>query len=288
LQHHCQIAKEESEVLHCISETVTRHHFRNNETGFRLARQIPRAHSTDTKTFTIPSITASVNMEQTRTGTTNNDSLRFIYDLDDEVERLAMMATAAGTATDPPSRNSSSKNGKQINSLSFDDSVSTAPLSLLDWSSHHDDEDDDDDHHHLEEMDFYYHDRHHQQHLQRPSPVTVTPPRRDMYECYNHNSPKRGSHKSCPQNKNRSKPKLKYNTSKLGSGLSKTLKVATSPVVLATRSVKKNFSPKKIINKNKNKNNMTDWQQELGLPPGTTEEQAIAVLLTRELTALEL
>ena len=33
---------------------------------------------------------------------------------------------------------------------------------------------------------------------------------------------------------------------------------------------------------------MTDWQGELEIPSGTTEEEAVAVLHTRELTELEL
>mmetsp|Transcript_46426 Transcript_46426/g.113124 ORF Transcript_46426/g.113124 Transcript_46426/m.113124 type:complete len:229 (+) Transcript_46426:36-722(+) len=220
--------------------------------------------------------------------------LRFIYDMDDEIERRQAFCKAPSSGSVPSSNDVSIKkttkdlHGSSPSSLSFDESVSTVP-SYEDWSSHHSfteqhgDLDDDDD-------EDYFGDGEkeddHDQHLQSNHRHPRTPTKNKDNFCYASPGPttttsssssspcgKKSKSKS-KRTRTNSKPKLKLRLkSRLISGL---------------------ISPKKTgcttNNKKKEKNTtgMTDWQKELGLPVGTTEEEAIAVLLTRELSALEL
>ena len=221
--------------------------------------------------------------------------LRFIYDMDDEIERRRAASNRISSVSVPTAHDVSiNKTTKDLHGSSpsspssFDESVSTVP-SYEDWSSHHsfterhDGDEDDEDYFgdHEKEDD---HDQHQQSNRRDPRTPTmnkgflcngkygpsITSSRNISSPCEKKTKSKKTRNDSTTTN---SKPKLRLRLkAKLVSGL---------------------ISPKKkgSVRNNKRDNGssgMTEWQKELGLPTGTTEEEAISVLLTRELSALEL
>ena len=221
--------------------------------------------------------------------------------MDDEIERRKVASKASLSGSVPPSNDVSIKkttkdlHGLSPSSLSFDESVSTVP-SYEEWSSHHsiterhdldDDDDDEDDEDYFgdgEDEDDY------DQHLQSNHRHPRTPTKIKENFCYASLSPTTAS-SSSTSSPSEKKSKLK----KRRNGSTTTNSKPKLKLRLKSKLISGLISPKKKGRFNINKEGkeddtagMTDWQKELGLPAGTTEEEAIAVLLTRELSELEL
>ena len=218
--------------------------------------------------------------------------LRFIYDMDDEIERIRAASNRILSGSDVSVKKSMKDlHGSSPSSpSSFDESVSTVP-SYEDWSSHHSfterndgDEVDED----------YFGDGEkeddHDQHLQSNRRHPRTPTNNKGFLC----DEKYGPSITTSSSRSISSPcEKKSKSKKTRNGSTTTNSKPKLRLQLKAKLVSGLISPKKkrsIRNSKKNDgaSEMTEWQKELGLPAGTTEEEAISVLLTRELSALEL
>lgn len=186
---------------------------------------------------------------------TSLSPLRFFYDMDDEIDRLHRRC-----------RSSHIGNGAADNDIDkegdpnspFHDSVTTASLSLDDWKSDHS----------------YRSDT-----LESPI-VQHKIPRKRKNDC-----------KSSRLNDSNSSKRRSPTNDKIRKNL--LARAVASPVKATKRIVfqgLKNASKLGCHRKHgkTGPQQQTQWQKELGLPADTTEEEALAILLTRELGLLEL
>lgn len=247
-----------------------------------------------------------------------NSPLRFMYGMDEEIARLAASPSSQwptlpfGTGKDVIAKES---NTKDLSS-SFDDSISTV-LSCEEWSSHqsftaHDEDYDDDDdtvkeqdYDGDEENDNYEKQEHDGRRLFRRDEWGDNRGNKkqlkDLYHPRTHSRRQIPSDSPHRGNSNNDKAtKHKGRKDKFGSGSNNNskpklqLRLKSKLLAASLANLGSGMSPTKRTNNSKKSNNFgspssrMDWQKELGLPAGTTEEEAIAVLLTRELSALEL
>jgi hypothetical protein len=248
-----------------------------------------------------------------------NSPLRFMYGMDEEIARLAASPSSQwptlpfGTGKDVISKES---NTKDLSS-SFDDSISTV-LSCEEWSSHQSftarDEDYDDDDDTVKEQDYdgdeendnnEKHEHDGRRLFRRDGGGDKRGNKKQLKDMYYHprtpsryqipsGSPHRGKSNNDKSTKSKGRKDMFDSGSNNNSKPKLQLRLKSKLLAASLANLGSGMSPTKRTNKSKKSNNFgsprsrMDWQKELGLPAGTTEEEAIAVLLTRELSALEL